>query len=109
MTVVSKQLAATNFGDASVHDLYTVPAGKRTIVKNMLARGASGSASHATWSVFDGATSLFSFNVYLAASGSDGDTSIINPWIVLNAGQTLKVQFSATGGWVSVSGAELVL
>lgn len=109
MSVVSNLLAATSFSDALEHDLYTTPAGRRTIVKSIQVTGAAGAASHATFTVKNGSTGLSIFLADLGASGANGQSAYLFPWVVLPPGYRLSIKFSASGGWVTVSGSELVL
>lgn len=109
MAARSKQLAAATIGDGSVHNLYTVPSGFRTIVKGITVYNATATACGVTLEVKSGATLLALFNVWTKGAGVDGDTTILEPWIVLEAGQTLAVGFCSSGGYITVSGAELEL
>jgi hypothetical protein len=110
VSVHSNQLAATSFSDTTAHSIYTVPSTVRTIVKSIVVRSAASSGVDVSFIVRSGSTNLSTFNVFCAASGTNGATQFVAPWIVLLPGQVLQVQFNnASGGWVTVSGSELAL
>ena len=107
--VASLQLATHDALGGTVQTLYTVPTGKRTIVKSIVTTNLDSSARIVIFYVTVGSTEEASFNVHEAASGAAGDTVILAPWIVLEAGQSLKAQTTGGTSRVIVSGAELTL
>ena len=108
MTVHSNLLFSGSFGDSSTHTLYTVPTGKRTIVKSIVPRNAGSSAGAVVIGLKNGATSEGNFGIWCTASGTNGDSAVVLPWIVLQVGWSLTVSFpTGSGGWITVSGSEL--
>ncbi len=88
---------------------YTVPTGKRTIVKNIVAQNNNAAANRLQVQCKTGSTIIVEFNIYGAALNASGDTTVTNPWLVLNAGDTLLMAVAANGFYVAISGAELDL
>lgn len=105
--VHSSQLAAGSFSDASLHTIYTAPASTRVIVKGVAVRSAAGTAGAVQLVLATGSVAV-SLGLWCAAAGSNGDTNISQPWLVMNAGDQLKIEFpSASGGWFWIAGAVL--
>jgi hypothetical protein len=110
VTVRSSLLGTANVSDSSAHVLYTVPAGYRTIVKSIIVKGGATAASRAAFRLLRSGTALANFSAFMSAINTSGDTVFLLPWLVMNAGDSLDVTFSAAaGGWVAVSGTELLL
>lgn len=107
MAAHSTQLGANQAVATSVVTLYTVPAGKRTIVKSLVVSNNFAGANYVTILGYDGSTLLFTFDVFGLTNGTDGDTKFLLPWIVLNAGQALKAQALHSSVSIVASGAEL--
>lgn len=109
MAVRSKQLAIGSVGSNADTPLYTVPSGYVTIVKNITVDSAQAAAEEVVLTVKAGTVSLTRFGIWAAAFGTSGASPSLDTWLVLEAGQTLHVQFGTSGGWYIVSGAELLL
>lgn len=107
MTVHSAQLGADPSLGTGTVTLYTVPAGVRTIVKNAIAKNLNGAASYVVFTFGDSAGDHGYYVLYMAASGSDGDSVTWNPWVVLNAGDWIKAVAHAASASVIISGTEL--
>jgi hypothetical protein len=89
--------------------LYTVPSGKRTIVKCITAFNATGSANRVLVIGEVSGNNAFVEGLHLAAIGSDGESKTILPWHVLNAGDTIAAVADHSSVSVAVSGTELDL
>jgi hypothetical protein len=109
MTPRSTQLCAAHITSGSLGLVYTVPAGKRTIVKSLTCYNDHAGTNYLQVVGYTGATELFQVRVYMAAAGSTGDTQELMLWLVLNAGQTVEMAAEASGVQVLMSGAELDL
>lgn len=109
MAVHSTQLAANGNLVHSQVTLYTVPTGKRTIVKSAIVRNQAAAAQVVTLYVFSGGSEVASLNYHLAAAGSAGDTISDLTWFVINAGQQLRAIAGSSFAEIIVSGAELDL
>lgn len=107
MTVHSTQLGLELTFSTTHTTVYTVPAGKRTIVKSILIQNQTAAAGTVTIWVQVGSTQLFAINYHLTAAGSVGDSVTLAPWLVLNAGQSLVVATQAGSAGIAFSGAEL--
>lgn len=109
--VASALLFGGKFTDAASHTVYTTPLQKRTIVKSVLVRNLASAAAHIAVN-FKGAgiNDVGSMLIYLAATGSDGDSKSVDLWNVMVSGTTIQIAWSnASGGFVAISGAELEL
>ena len=111
MTVRSKQLGHVLVANNTGLIIYQVPAGYRTIVKNVSVQSAAAAAQPLRVYVLDsGGVELFRWTYWLAAAGASGDSANQTVWVVMEAGQQLQVAFgNASGGSVSASGSELAL
>jgi phosphoribosylformylglycinamidine (FGAM) synthase-like amidotransferase family enzyme len=89
--------------------VYTVPAGKRTIVKNVILQNNAAAANRAILGIYNGATVLAAWGLTPGPSASLTETLTYDSWFVMNAGETLKVSAAASSLEVIVSGAELIL
>lgn len=109
MTVHSTQLGRVSASDTSGHLLYTVPSGKRTILKSVTFQNGYTSGTNRIYLALD----LGGVEIYLTAvvptEGSAGDTAYLLPWVVLNAGDTVTVKGAQEPYTCVVSGAELTL
>lgn len=108
-TVASKQLGFNAAVPTTGSTLYTVPTGKRTIVKSIVLHNNGGAAARANIAVLSGASTLFNYFVDLAASGAAGDSKTDAPWLVMEAGESLKLFASVGTIQAYASGAELTL
>jgi hypothetical protein len=110
VTVHSDRLGSGAALGAGNHTLYTVPTGKRTIVKSIWLRNNTAAAITGAWAVVITGGATISFFQPLAATPAAGSTVKIEPWIVLRAGDALTVAGVAGSGVDAyVSGAELTL
>jgi hypothetical protein len=107
MAAHSTQLAAAHVTSGALTDVYDVPSGKRTIVKSVVAFNGYAGTNYLQLVGYEGATELFQLRVYMAASGSAGDTQILLPWIVMNDGQKIELAAQHSDIYVVLSGAEL--
>ena len=110
MTVRSKQLGTgTAIGTTNV-TLYTCPANTRTIVRQVILFNAGASAITAQINIENGGTQIVGWEVELGARHSATASYINQIWVVLKAGDDLRVNASAgTGLQAIASGAELPL
>jgi hypothetical protein len=68
----------------------------------------SGAANHLDLNIYNGATLVAHVRFPLAASGSLDAAAHVWVWIVLNVGDSIKVQAGAATVYYVISGAELV-
>lgn len=109
MTVHSTQLGYNNALGTVLTTLYTAPSGKRTIVKGIQIYNGAAAANQVTVEVTNAGGLVVTFNIHLGATGSATDTQLIDLWMVMNAGDSLKMVAGSAGVRVLVSGAELNL
>lgn len=110
MSVHSAQLYAGALTAGATNTVYTCPAGKRTIVKGITAFNGNAAASLQQLLVYSsGGTRLATYQIHLGANGAAGDSASLTPWLVINAGQTLRAYAQQTANDMSISGAELTL
>jgi hypothetical protein len=109
VAVASTQLGLHNAIGTSDITLYTAPAGKRTIVKNALARSYSSVVTDLYLEVKRSGTIVCSYVFHFATAGSDGDTANLNTWFVLDAGDSLHTHATSSSCSLIVSGSELTL
>jgi hypothetical protein len=108
MPVHSARLATTIALGTSLTTLYTVPTGKRTIIKSVVAQNFTASTPTLTMGIYSGSTEIGQWSIHMASLGTVGDTQIVPVWIVMNAGELLKAFSSAASIGVVVSGTELI-
>lgn len=104
MSVHSKQLGKSTSIGTSLVVLYTVPTGRRTIVKSVAVINTNGAAQRITMK-FAGVYQT----MHLAAATAAGESQEFQCWIVLNAGETLEISTGAATAYAIASGAELIL
>lgn len=109
MTVRSKQLGIANPVTTSGNNIYTVPSSTRTIVKSIYIENLHSAAQRVVLSVKSGSTNLVQLVVTPGAVNSATETSFLNVWLVMEAGQVLNVLPLLGNVEVVVSGAELPL
>lgn len=107
MTVHSQQLGAHASTPAAYTTIYTVPANTRTILKHIWVRNLAAAAGIAAFELILASGTTVYFYYHLAAAGASGDTSALDLWVVLKAGDVVKMAGNATGVDVILSGAEL--
>jgi hypothetical protein len=84
--------------------VYTVPTGKRAIIKLVTAMNA-GSATRDLQLRIGGLGTVYHWN--LTAYGTGGDKATQAFWIVLNAGETIQLDLTVAGTVsVTISGSE---
>jgi hypothetical protein len=86
------QLARGAATSSSYVTVYTVPAGRRVILKNLNLRNQSGAASNVQVNT-TGVADLLAFP--LTAGGTVGGNASIDMWVVLNAGDTIRIAVSS--------------
>lgn len=109
MTVRSTQLGIANPVTTSGNNIYTVPSNTRTIVKSIYIENLHSAAQRIVISVKSGSTNLVQLVVTPGAVNSATETSFLNVWLVMNAGQVLNILPVLGNCEVVVSGAELPL
>lgn len=109
MSVASQQLGGGSFTTGSYHTVYTVPAGKRTILKSMWLRNTFSGANIAKLNLHTGAFGDVYMYTNLVTSGSSGDTALIPLWVVLLPGDIIKIQPTQSSVEAILSGTELTL
>lgn len=103
-------LRATQFGSGlisgtSVINIYTVPTGKKAIVKNLVLTNVS--ASSCDVNVRVGAFGTW-FTQHLAAYGFAGASVSLSLWAVFNAGDVLQLQRGNAGQITFIMGGSLM-
>lgn len=109
MSVASKQLGLSASIPTTGATIYTVPAGHRTIVKSIQLQNNHTAAQRIVVSVWVAGVNSFAFAVTPGATASATESMLLLPWIVLEAGQVLKIQPLLGTCQAIVSGAELLL
>lgn len=107
MTVHSTLLGHGASLAIGLHTLYTVPAGKRTIVKSITLYNHGAATNRVVLEATLGGTDTVIADPILAAAGAAGDWLQIACWIVLNAGDALKLSGQSAVVDATASGAEL--
>lgn len=108
MTVYSKQLGAGSFAAGSYSTIYTVPAGRTAILKSLWVRNTFAGANICKINVDTVAHGNVYFYFPLATSGTTGDTVLVLPYVVLAAGDVLKVEPTQSNVELIASGSELI-
>lgn len=107
--VRSTSLGIVKLTVATFHTLYTVPAGRRTIVKSVAIYNGGAAGRTAYVAVVRGGTTFYGAVWTLGASQAN-PSSEQEVWWVLNTGDQLKVQTIDSGDMsFIVSGAELII
>lgn len=107
MTVHSTQLGAHQTIGTGGVTIYTVPANKRAIVKSIWIRNTAGAAQTAAFAlILTGGATITIFQP-LAASPAAGSSLYLDLWVILNAGDALKITAGAASLDAIVSGTEL--
>lgn len=90
---------------SSLVTIYTVPAGRRTIIKEVMCSKQTGASVSVVVTIVGSST----YGLFLETSA--GTSFRVERWTVLNAGDTIAVLFTtaSTGNQLIVSGTELVL
>jgi hypothetical protein len=106
VSVHSDLLAAAVQGTTEA-TLYTVPTGKRTIVKSVVACNTNAAANIVAIEGYSAGTLIWFYRVYLAIEATSGDSSLTLPWIVMDAGQQLRAVATKASAYLAISGSEL--
>jgi hypothetical protein len=107
MTVHSTQLGANGAIAAGGATLYTVPAGKRTILKSVVLQNNAAGANRIILRIDLVGGGNMSWGVTVGAAGGASESMVIDCWIVLNAGDVLKVNPTSSFVEAIASGAQL--
>ena len=107
MTTHSTQLGANLDVGTTEHTLYTVPAGKRTIVKSLAACNYASAATTLFVKGKVGSTDVWLLEIPLGGNTTDTRIWVQPVWIVMNAGDLLRVVANAASVSLVASGAEL--
>lgn len=87
----------------SLTNLYTVPAGDRVVVRQVLVRNLTAGTGETFYLYVD---STLVASLVATSGGSAGGTVLFQPWIVLGPGQVLKGAASVAAGFgVNVGGS----
>lgn len=104
MSVHSNQLGKSTAVGTSLVTLYTVPTGRRTILKSVAVINLNGAAVRIVMRL----AGVYQ-TMHLAAATAAGESQEFSCWIVLNAGDKVEVSTSAATAYAIASGSELVL
>jgi hypothetical protein len=107
MTVHSTQLGANGAIAAGGATLYTVPAGKRTIVKSIVLQNNAAGANRIILRIDLVGGGNFSWGVTVGAASGASESMLIECWLVMNAGDVFKVNPTSSFVEALVSGAQL--
>lgn len=106
MTVRSAQLAIGTLNTASITTVYSVPVGRRTIVKSIFVlNGQPTTENESRMYVTSGGTLR---TVHAFSSLPQNKSEYFECWFVLDTGDSLQLSFSQGGARYLISGAELV-
>jgi hypothetical protein len=109
VAVHSTSLIAASGLAAGATTLYTVPTGKRTIVKSVRMINGGAAAARVVLSRNGTGGVLGYWIAHLAAANAAGEDIELATWVVMNAGETLKLIAGGTTTALMVSGSELTL
>lgn len=111
LAVRNKRLAAGSVAGAGEHDVYTVPAGTNTLLKQIHVRNTGGGAStvEVGGKPSGSASTIAFFDVYVPNSVPAGQSVGGNGWYALNPGDKVYVYLFGAGSFdYWLGGAELV-
>jgi hypothetical protein len=109
VTVVSQSLATGQRTSTAATSIYTVPSGKRTILKSIVVNNGNAGANRIVVEILNGGTVVAAMSLFAAAGGSNNDTPILQPWVVLETGWTISILSTQQPYYYALSGAELIL
>jgi hypothetical protein len=110
VSVHSKLLGTNDAVGTGAVTIVTSDATHRIIVKQLTVQNKHTAAIRIAFLLYNGATVLARFNLYLtAAANSAGDTLLVPCWIVLTEGYHMECAVTAGTASVSVSGTALSL
>ena len=108
MSVYSKQLAAQQPIHTGVNTVYTVPTQRVTIWKSAVVLNLNAAAQRVVVDIRHSGGTIAFADLYLAAFGSNGDTAVWQPYMVLNAGDSIVLSPQTGDISAILSGSELV-
>lgn len=108
MTVHSTLLGKGAALSVALHTIYTVPSGKRTILKSITLWNNFAATNRVVVELVLGGTTVVVLDPVLASTGSAGDSIYVPFWTVMNAGDSIVVAPQSHPADVTASGAELV-
>lgn len=109
MTVHSTQLGYGVALSTGVHSIYTVPSGKRTIVKGILLQNLGAGTNRVVLNLVRAGGGTVQWGVTLGANASATESMNYQTWFVMNEGDELQVDPISYTLDVLVSGAELTV
>ena len=109
MTVHSTLLGHAIAIGTSESILYTVPSGKRTIVKSIVATNYTAAAVTLFVKGKQSGSDIWLLEIPLGADTADNRSFTDPVWIVMNAGQQLVALAGTADVSIVVSGSELIL
>lgn len=109
MTVVSQSLAIGQRTSTAATSIYTVPTGKRTILKSIVVNNGNVAANRVVVEILISGTVVAAMSLFAAAGGATNDTPILQPWLVLQAGWTISILSTQQPYYYALSGSELIL
>lgn len=109
MAVHSTQLGANGAIGTGGYTIYTCPAGKRTIVKTIVLQNTAAASNRVgiNLSLVGGGSVLW--HVTLGASASATESEVYDLWLVMNAGDSLRLTPAANSIEAVASGSELTV
>lgn len=105
----STSLYAGSITSSSTITLYTVPTGKRTIIKSIHVTSSYSSTQRIVFAINNGTSDLAYFTVYCAATGTSGDTQDLEGWWVIEEGWKINISVPHPNANAFISGSELDL
>lgn len=109
MGVHSVQLGANSLITTTGVTLYTVPSGKRTILKSLIIENLHTATQRVIVTVKNGGTTKVQWVIWPAAGSSNGETVVQTLWVVLNVGDDIEIKPALGNVEAIASGAELDL
>lgn len=109
MTVHSTLLGKGAALSVALHTLYTVPTGKRTILKSITLWNNFAATNRVVVELTLGGVTVVVLDPVLASTGSAGDSIYVPFWTVMDAGDTVAVAPQSHPADATLSGAELTL
>jgi hypothetical protein len=107
MTVHSTQLGANGAIGSGGATLYTVPTGKRTILKSVVLQNNAAGANRIILRIDLVGGGNVSWGVTVGAAGGASESMLVECWIVMDAGDVLKVTPTSSFVEALASGAQL--
>lgn len=89
--------------------IYTAPSTKRAIVKFITVQNKAATPTRVAVLLYNGATLLARFNLYVGLANSSGDTVLVPVWIVVTENYHVEAAATQASVSISLSGTELQL